>query len=399
MQPHVAGRDENPSCMDSSRSANDSPTSKESRPTTAELQSRFPNPLSIGIHPLSMDKVGEGNYGYVLQGAATVASCHDAPSSTAYAIKVVPIRATWTLDEAKYTQRISDAVTALTSPVPLRAAKNTTQCSASSLKAADGDLLRLGSECVLTLTADIAYDADTDALWIPLTWTPVTLQECIHQRKQQQQTGERTTLFSTIEVQHVLRRVLQALHFLTTGVGLVHLDVKPSNVLLKVPWWDNASGGATAYGSVVSSRRSEKRSVPLLPEIFLGDYGLVQPIGGSVAQLGDFVFMAPEIYWCGDDALPLTQTTPLVEVYHPQHDTWSVGVLLLNLLEGECPFLWEGRERFVAMEDNYLVPMVKNTSMWPSDLLSFLLQCFERDVRRRPTAKSLLEHPFLHAHL
>lgn len=567
---------------------------EEERPTMVELLSRFPAPALHGIRPQSFQKVGEGNYGYVLRGATlfdtiqqgemvregrTVSPNRMPAAAPPYAIKVVPIKAHWTLDEAKFTQHISDCAKQLASKHCFSAstAMSSALSATAMLCAADSvSLLHRGAKYVALLQGPICYDEATDALWVPLQWAPATLEECIKQRKesrlQRQRAvggivtttsageGRRTTafkdgscLFSLAEVQHVISQLLAALHFLSVSCQCVHLDVKPSNILISSRWWSGGGNvGSTTHAThhrgsrggshtseseggsdrnangptggiwqrpprrlsrpsssnvndteedngysedddllegsgcednddgIGSSSRSSRGSssgerdasevtgallhtpvvaggghrTPLppaspntgngahsttihvvnvdpigtpvghhvdahtpihqqfpsrptgqylsatpvphnsaaMPDILLADFGLVQKIGDPILQLGDFMYMPPEVYWAKSADPP--ESSKAATSFHPSHDVWSVGIVMLHMLEGDVPFTSEAKDLFPTFESNYILPMVKHTSMWPQEVLSFLLMCFERDYDRRPAARDLLAHPF-----
>ncbi|CUE68761.1 protein kinase, putative [Bodo saltans] len=481
----------------------------EDRPSPEELSEKFPAPVARGIFPASLRRVGEGNYGYVLQGAVEVSHAHtpeSEPTSTTrhqqserYAIKVVPIRAQWTLDEAAATELISreakTLLSATTESGSKEAVKDKVKCKSVALLGCRNPLSEnklscarcalLGAHAVLQLHGPVCYDAETDALWIPLTWAPITLETCIQERRRSRRRSngnDSTPYFSLDELRHVASQLLCALHFLTTTCGVVHLDVKPANVLLTHRWWpassassepadnsgdeeevgsdlldnDSGGGGTTDFffkpANVLLTHRwwpvpsepadnsgDEEEEVGsdlldddsggggatvaaaaslLFPQLYLGDFGLIQHIGAKKCQLGDFVYMSPEIFWPSRDAdngegrsredddgdedwdqedndSPSTSTTRRALKFHPTHDVWSLGVLLLHMMEGEEPFTLNEQRRFEAMEDNYMCPSPKHTSAWPMELIHFLTMCFERDYNRRPTPHEMLKHPFL----
>eukprot|EP00658_Telonema_sp_P-2_P028766 TRINITY_DN21992_c0_g1_i1.p1 TRINITY_DN21992_c0_g1~~TRINITY_DN21992_c0_g1_i1.p1 ORF type:complete len:175 (-),score=37.91 TRINITY_DN21992_c0_g1_i1:186-710(-) len=84
-----------------------------------------------------------------------------------------------------------------------------------------------------------------------------------------------------------------------------------------------------------------------------------------------------------------------MNTFQEVHDVWSVGCILLHMLDG-CPIsTWDSEDYFGALRDNYLTPFPRHPSRWPSDLLHLLAVMLEKDPRRRAEAYELLStHPF-----
>mmetsp|Transcript_21186 Transcript_21186/g.54625 ORF Transcript_21186/g.54625 Transcript_21186/m.54625 type:complete len:420 (-) Transcript_21186:315-1574(-) len=74
-------------------------------------------------------------------------------------------------------------------------------------------------------------------------------------------------------------------------------------------------------------------------------------------------------------------------------DIWSVGCTVLELLTGVPPYfeLTQMSAMYHIVNDEH-PPLPDGLS---DDLRGFLLACFERDVKRRPTAHQLRQHPWL----
>lgn len=140
--------------------------------------------------------------------------------------------------------------------------------------------------------------------------------------------------------------------------GLVHRDLKPENILVGMD------------GSV---------------EPKLADFGLamVVPPGHTLQGLaGSPSYMAPEIIWG--------------EPYGASADIWSLGVILYFMLSGFLPFY--GRtpmHTFSAVcraEIDLTSPPWSLTSSGAKKLIKRML-C--KDPSQRPTARDVLEHPWL----
>ena len=118
--------------------------------------------------------------------------------------------------------------------------------------------------------------------------------------------------------------------------------------------------------------------------------------------------------------------------YGPKVDIWSLGIMAIEMLEGEPPYLNENplrvtslfvvvlscplclfcpyMDRLVMMltevlcllfvQALYLIatngtPALQHPEKLSSDFTDFLAQCLEVDPEKRPTATELLKHPFL----
>ncbi|KAJ0559794.1 putative protein kinase STE-STE-Pl family [Helianthus annuus] len=74
-------------------------------------------------------------------------------------------------------------------------------------------------------------------------------------------------------------------------------------------------------------------------------------------------------------------------------DIWSVGCIVIELLTGAPPYydLQPMPALFkIVQDENPTIP----DSLSP-DITDFLLQCFKKDAKLRPDAKTLLSHPWI----
>lgn len=157
-----------------------------------------------------------------------------------------------------------------------------------------------------------------------------------------------------VRLAHALRQLVVGVHQLH-GAGVLHCDLKPSNVLV------------TGSGRVV-----------------ICDFGLavdVRAAGGtapSESPMGTAIYMSPEQAAC----MPLT----------PASDWYSVGVMLYEALAGRAPF--EGARREVLARKQLDAPPLP--SMWadgvPGDLEQLAMQMLRRGPADRPSGAALLGH-------
>jgi serine/threonine protein kinase len=79
-------------------------------------------------------------------------------------------------------------------------------------------------------------------------------------------------------------------------------------------------------------------------------------------------------------------------------DIWSLGVLLMELMEGDPPYLANDNiesEEVTQLILNNGLPSPKDKTKWSNDLLSFLENCLIRSPKQRPDSTRLIKHSFL----
>ena len=139
------------------------------------------------------------------------------------------------------------------------------------------------------------------------------------------------------------------------GEGIVHRDVKPENLLLKIP--------------------GDSKSIKI------ADFGLSNIIEGKSLQTvcGSPAYMAPEVHNMTD--------------YDEKVDLWSVGVMLYLLLCGSLPFTPPRMLDKAESEDyNFSGKLWKQVSDGAKDLVSHLLVA---DPTKRYSVEEALNHPWI----
>ncbi|KAL3872472.1 hypothetical protein ACJMK2_040395 [Sinanodonta woodiana] len=155
--------------------------------------------------------------------------------------------------------------------------------------------------------------------------------------------------------------IVKALHYLKEKHGVIHRDVKPSNILL-----------------------DEKGIVKLC------DFGISGRLVDSKAKTrsaGCAAYMAPE---------RIDPPDPKRPDYDIRADVWSLGISLVELATGEFPYKncktdFEVLTK-VLQEDPPLLPEGGEFSI---DFSSFVKDCLTKDFKKRPKYRKLLEHNFI----
>ncbi|XP_012723755.2 serine/threonine-protein kinase PAK 4 isoform X1 [Fundulus heteroclitus] len=157
------------------------------------------------------------------------------------------------------------------------------------------------------------------------------------------------------QIATVCLSVLKALSVLHTQ-GVIHRDIKSDSILL------------THDGRVK-----------------LSDFGFCAQVSKEVQRrkslVGTPYWMAPELI----SRLP----------YGPEVDIWSLGIMVIEMVDGEPPYFNEPPLKAMKMIRDNLPPKLKNLHKVSPLLKGFLDRMLVREPAQRASANELLKHPFL----
>lgn len=159
------------------------------------------------------------------------------------------------------------------------------------------------------------------------------------------------TLLSLPQISGITYCCLDALAYLHSR-HIIHRDIKSDNVLL-------GNGG----------------------EVKLIDFGYC-------AQSDDRYTMVGTPYWMAPEIISKRQ-------YSYKVDVWSLGILTIEMVDGEPPYMDENPLKAMFLVVSNGKPEVKEKGILTKELEDFLDKCLEVDVEKRKTAEELKTHPFM----
>ncbi len=170
------------------------------------------------------------------------------------------------------------------------------------------------------------------------------------------------------------KETLKSLAFLHSQ-HRVHRDIKSDNVLLGL----NGEIKLSDFGFAAQLTEEIDKRKSVVGECHTN----VFPSWFSHAFLiaGTPYWMAPEIIR-GQD-------------YGVKVDLWSLGIMAIEMAEGEPPLIDEPPLRALLLIVTRGAPTLKEPHLWSDEFKDFLARCLDTDAKTRASSEELLQHPFI----
>ncbi|KAI8984038.1 kinase-like domain-containing protein, partial [Mycotypha africana] len=201
-------------------------------------------------------------------------------------------------------------------------------------------------------TAGSENSEEGDEIWVVMECMDVSLADIISIPPYPTETTTRMTEHQIARVARDTLRALCKLHKLNR----IHRDIRSDNILL------NMRG-----------------------EIKLADFGHCAQLLKSNPERNSIVGTP---YWMAPEVIKGLS-------YNAKVDIWSLGVVLMEMAEGDPPYVDHPPLRALFLIVSNGLPALKHPERWSDHFKDFLRLCTLEDQNERPDASTLLKHPFV----
>jgi len=165
----------------------------------------------------------------------------------------------------------------------------------------------------------------------------------------------RTVHLTELQIAHICKQSLLGLAYIHT-LNRIHRDIKSDNILL------NTNG-----------------------DVKIADFGYAAQLTNDKAKrttiVGTPYWMAPELI--------------RGQEYGFKVDLWSLGIMIMEMAEGEPPYMEFPPLRALFLITTKGIPSLKKPDNWSLEFRKFVSMCLQLEPESRPEASQLLKHPFL----
>uniref|UniRef100_A0A7N6FA94 Mitogen-activated protein kinase kinase kinase kinase n=1 Tax=Anabas testudineus TaxID=64144 RepID=A0A7N6FA94_ANATE len=125
-------------------------------------------------------------------------------------------------------------------------------------------------------------------------------------------------------------------------------------------------------------------------DVKLADFGVAAEISASVAKRKSFIGTP---YWMAPEVAAVEKKGG----YNHLCDIWAVGITAIELAELQPPMfdLHPMRALMLMSKSSFQPPKLKDKSKWSTSFHSFVKMALIKSPRKRPSAETLLQHPFV----